>query len=298
MMEGHLHLYLSPHLDDAILSCGGLIHAQRRAGGRVGVLTLCGGLPGRSPRSALALHYQSAWSERGDGMELRLAENSAILSAWGVRDWGCDTPDAIYRAGDGAPYYQNRAELFGEPHIEDAASSWPVWEERVRCLAEGESSMILYAPLGVGGHVDHELARRLGERMGEAGRQVWFYEDYPYVELEADGVRAAQARFGSRGWTSRTVLIDVRAKIEALRGYHTQLGRLFGCDKDLVHRVKGFTAETASAVNRWELLRRVLAPSGRRLRLWRRLFGFHAHAERIWTWSFLAERRCKLRREG
>lgn len=282
-MDLNIELYLSPHFDDAILSCGGLIHAQRQAGKRVGVLTLCAGLPGPGAQSALARLYQSAWSEYGDGMALRKSENSAVLLHWGVENWECATPDAIYRTDGEIPYYQNRAELFSDPNIKDAESSLQIWEERVMQLEEEERSMLLYAPLGVGGHVDHELARRLGQRMGELGRRVVFYEDYPYAELEADGIRTAQARFGDCGWISRSAPIDVHAKIEALRGYHTQLGRVFGCDKDLVSRVKGFTAETACVLNVWERLRRGLAPAGPPLRLWRRFLGYHAHAERIWT---------------
>lgn len=278
-----MHLYLSPHLDDAILSCGGLIHAQRQAGEQVGVLTLCAGSPAPNTLSALARRYESAWGESGDAMALRRAENAAVLSGWGVQGWECDTPDAIYRTRGGAPYYEDRTDLFGEPSLADAASLLPIWEEWLCCLAGGLPGIILYAPLGAGGHVDHELARRLGQRMSERGWRAWFYEDYPYVELEADGVRAAQARFGACRWSSRTVPIDVQAKIEALRGYQTQLGRVFGCDKELVRRVKGFTAETACAISRRERLRRTLAPCDRRLRLWRRFLGFHAHAERIWT---------------
>ena len=32
---GYQHIYLSPHLDDAVLSCGGTMAAQRAAWGRV-----------------------------------------------------------------------------------------------------------------------------------------------------------------------------------------------------------------------------------------------------------------------
>jgi len=284
--EENLNLYFSPHLDDAILSCGGLIHAQRQAGERVGVLTLCAGSPGPSALSTLAQQYESAWGESGDGMALRRAENAAILSSWGVQNWECSVRDAIYRAGKGVPYYETRADLFREPHPQDAAFLLPFWEARVRQLTEEEGpGILLYAPLGVGGHVDHELVRRLGQRMGEAGWRVWFYEDYPYLELEAGGVQAAQARFGTHTWTSRIVAIDVRAKIEAVRSYHTQIGRVFGSEKALIRRVKGFTAETACALNGWERMRRRLAPCGLRLRFWRRALGYHAHAERVWTWS-------------
>jgi LmbE family N-acetylglucosaminyl deacetylase len=285
-MEEYLNLYLSPHLDDAILSCGGLIHVQRQAGERVGVLTLCAGSPSPGTLSPLAQQYESDWGEWGDGMAARRAENAAILSSWGVQSWECSVQDAIYRGAKGAPYYETRADLFREPHPQDAASLLPLWEGRVRQL-EGEEAqgILLYAPLGVGGHVDHELARRLGQRMAEGGWRVWFYEDYPYIELEAGGVQAAQARFGIHTWTSRIVTIDVLAKIEAVRAYHTQIGRVFGSEIDLVRRVKGFTAKTASALNRWERMRRRLASAGLGLRFWPRALGYYTHAERIWTWS-------------
>lgn len=282
-MKEDLNLYLSPHYDDAILSCGGVIHAQRRVGERVSVLTLCGGVPDPASESALALKYLAAWSKSGDGMAKRRVENAAVLSGWGVLNWECDTPDAIFRAGGGTPYYQTREELFGQPHSGDAAFVLPVWEERLEQLAGEEKSIRLYAPLGIGGHVDHALAGRLGQRMGQAGWKVCFYEDYPYVEFESNGVKTTQASFESGQWIPQTFAIDVQAKIDALRAYQTQIGSVFGCDEDLVHRVKSFTAETACAINPWERLRAVLAPSGRRLRLWRRLGGYHAHAERIWT---------------
>jgi LmbE family N-acetylglucosaminyl deacetylase len=284
--EECLNLYLSPHLDDAIFSCAGLIYVQRHAGERVGVLTLCAGLPSPGSLSPLAREYESAWGGLGAGMAVRRAEDAALLSSWGVESWECETQDAIYRADKGVPYYETRASLFRKPHPQDAASLLPFWQTRLRQLAEEEAhGLLLYAPLGVGGHVDHELARGLGERTGEGGWRVWFYEDYPYVELEAGGVRAAQARFGIHTWTSRIMPIDVRAKIDAVRAYHTQMGRVFGSEKDLARRVKGFTAETACALNPWERVRRRLAPSGLRLRLWRRVLGYHGHAERIWTWS-------------
>jgi LmbE family N-acetylglucosaminyl deacetylase len=281
-MEEDLHLYLSPHFDDAILSCGGLIYAQSSGSGRVGVLTLCAGQPIRGAESTLARLYLYDWSKSGNGMELRRNENAAILSGWKVRNWEFGTLDAVFRTNNGTPYYQNRTDLFCEPHIEDAAYLLPVWEERLKQLVEGETNLQLYAPLGVGAHVDHELARRLGQRMAQSGWKVCFYEDYPYVELDPDAIQKAQARFGTCRWTSRCMSIDVQAKIDALLCYRTQIERVFGSDKELVRRVKSFTAETACAINSWERLRSIIAPLGPLLRLWRLLFDYHTHSERIW----------------
>ena len=48
------HVYLSPHLDDAVLSCGGMIHRQAQAGERVVVVTVCAGDPPPGPLSDFA----------------------------------------------------------------------------------------------------------------------------------------------------------------------------------------------------------------------------------------------------
>ncbi len=283
---GRLHLYLSPHFDDAILSCGGLIHAQRQAGERVGILTLCSGSPESGPLSPLARRYEDEWSKSGDGMALRREENAAGLSTWGVSGWDGGSPDAIYRSGAGASYYPRREDLFGEPNPRDAAALLPVWETELRRIAaEHGPSVLLYAPLGVGGHVDHELTRRLAHQVGEAGWAVRFYEDCPYAELTPNGITEAQARFGHGTWTSQAVAIDVRARIEAVKAYGSQIGRVFGCEKDLVHRIREFTAATACELSVRERVRCRLAPDGMRLRLWRKVLGYHAHAERYWMWS-------------
>jgi LmbE family N-acetylglucosaminyl deacetylase len=284
--KSRLHLYLSPHLDDVILSCGGLIDAQRQAGERVGVLTLCAGSPDRDALSPLARFYEADWGESGDAVAMRRAENAVALSKMGVSIWNSTTVDAIYRNDAGSPYYSTREDLFREPQPRDVATLLPVWESQVKQIVEEYGqSFVLYSPLGVGGHVDHELARQFGQRMAELGCEVCFYEDYPYVELVHGGVHDAMARFGPRQWSPRVVAIDVRAKTEAVREYRSQIGRVFGSDREMIRRISGFTAEAACALNRWERMRRCLAPSGLRLRLWRRILGYHAHAERIWTWS-------------
>ncbi|MGH2521295.1 MAG: PIG-L deacetylase family protein, partial [Anaerolineales bacterium] len=48
------HLYLSPHFDDAALSCGGTIHQQTRQGERAVVVTVCAGDSPPGPLSAFA----------------------------------------------------------------------------------------------------------------------------------------------------------------------------------------------------------------------------------------------------
>ena len=284
-MDSGSYVYVSPHLDDAVFSCGGLIHAQRQAGKRVAVLTLCAA-SSAGPLSPLARKYHDAWAESGDPLSRRRSENAAVLAAWGVESQDGGAPDAIYRGASGTAFYSVRDELFREPDPRDAARELPAWEAEVRRLADGPGDPLLLVPLGVGRHVDHELARRLGERLAGEGRPVWFYEDYPYAEVDPGGVRQAQERFspGPSGWSSRTVPIDVDAKIEAVRGYRSQIGNVFGREKDLARRVRAFTARTARAGDREEPPTGPVLRPRRPLRtIWRAATGRRVHAERFWS---------------
>src|SRR5207253_7421556 len=83
----------------------------------------------------------------------------------------------------------------------------------------------VFAPLGVGHHVDHQLvflaARHLGPRYG-----VLFYEDYPYATKPgAFSARLEELRTPIQPrLTSITDLIGV--KIAAIARYKSQLGVL------------------------------------------------------------------------
>ena len=285
MYPGARHIYVSPHADDAVLSCGGRIRLHRERAEPVTVLTLCAGLPSSSELSPLAQTYHRAWLSSGAGPESRRAENAEVLRRLGAEACDVSTPDAIYRGDGSGPFYRERDDLFRQPDARDAAAVLPVWESEVRRIAEATGAATVYFPLGIGGHVDHELARRVGERIANRGSDVMFYEDYPYVELEPAGIRTAQAKFGTRIWRPETARIDVEAKIAAVRGYETQIGPVFGCEADLERRVREFSAVTACGLDAWERLRRRLAPSGRRLAFWRRMLGWHAHAERVWRFG-------------
>jgi LmbE family N-acetylglucosaminyl deacetylase len=62
MSDFYAHVYLSPHLDDAVLSCGGLIHRQVRAGQPPLVITLFSGQPAADAHvSAFTQSQHTRW---------------------------------------------------------------------------------------------------------------------------------------------------------------------------------------------------------------------------------------------
>ncbi len=179
------HLYLSPHLDDAVLSCGGLIHAQVRAGQPVVVVTLCAGQPGAGPGSAFAQSLHARWGTvAAEAVSDRQAEDRAALARLGAAGRHLAVPDCIYRTHPltGQALYASEEALWGplDPAEESLVQQCAATLGEILRRYPGSQ---FYAPLGLGQHVDHQLARRAAALTGAVSA---YYEDYPYADREAN----------------------------------------------------------------------------------------------------------------
>lgn len=228
------HLFLSPHLDDAVLSCGGLIHQLAARGDQVEILTIMAGdPPANLPDTPLVNDLHRRWGLGRQPMQARRDEDADALAYVKATGRYLDTPDCPYRVGrDGQALYPTNNDLFGEIHPEDPALSL------MFTVPKGITAV--YAPLGVGGHVDHlvvnTLAKRLAERVA-----IFFYEDYPYSantgeaarithdpDIQIVGNRAVEialARF-ERPLSAYNILLsedDIDAKIDAVACYKSQI---------------------------------------------------------------------------
>lgn len=195
MPSSLIHLYLSPHLDDAVYSLGGLLHKQSQAGARVVVVTLCAGAPPARPLSPFAQGIHARWAAAEDGapglpaapsavVALRRQEDLDALSELGAEAVHLDVPDCIYRVNPSTdwPMYTTEAALFGPLHPSENALIRRV-SSKLTTLLRGFGRHHLYVPLGLGQHVDHQLTRRAAETVGGL---YAYYEDMPYVLQEGD----------------------------------------------------------------------------------------------------------------
>lgn len=221
-----MHLFLSPHLDDAVLSCGGTIGRLTRSGEAVLVLTVFAGDPA-PPYSRLARRLHRQWGDPPQPVRLRRAEDAAANARLGAVPSYEDLPDSIYRRDrQGAWMYTGNASLMGAlPHPDD---EWiPHYlAARVEATRRPEDGQV-YAPLGVGGHVDHMLTFRAAQILIERGYTVSFYEDFPYVFRKA---RYRQRLAEMEGWTPTVVAFDEQlllAKVDAFSYYRSQILALF-----------------------------------------------------------------------
>ena len=168
------HVYFSPHLDDAVLSCGGRIAEQTGAGQPVLVVTVFAG------RGRDATRPPPEFAPFQD-IRARRREDRRALDVVGANHLWLEFPDAIGRhrryaslAGITAPVGQREASLRAEiaQHVVRIAGRWP--------------AATLYFPLGVGNHVDHQIVSESGfdlrrSNSGRGRHEIVFYEDIPYV---------------------------------------------------------------------------------------------------------------------
>jgi LmbE family N-acetylglucosaminyl deacetylase len=170
-------VYLSPHLDDAIYSCGGLIWAQTQAGQQVEVWTICAGDPPPGALSPFAEALHARWEIGEEAGKTRREEDEAAASYLGADICHLTLPDCIYRRHpvSGEALYASEEAIFGELHpAEEGVVNW-----LASLLVEQiPTETVVVAPLALGGHVDHRLVRAAAEQAGCVDR---YYADYPYA---------------------------------------------------------------------------------------------------------------------
>ncbi len=247
-------VYLSPHLDDAVLSCGGAIHRRAAAGETVLVLTIFSG-EARSDRglSPFALYQHAQWGHLPRPMAQRRAEDLAALLRLRAEAQHLGYLDAVYRAdAAGRWLYTDLETLMGQVHPAD-----PLLQDGVSGLANllnglmprGDNTVV-YAPLGVGGHVDHRIVHLAARQLLARGHRLAFYEDYPYAERDG-ALEAALAAAGAEGWQPEAVPLDaadLAAKVAALGYYRSQMAVLFGGAEAMPSRVWAFAASRSPGV--------------------------------------------------
>jgi LmbE family N-acetylglucosaminyl deacetylase len=234
-------IYLSPHLDDAALSCGGLIHQQAQQGMRPVVITCFAGAPDYTALSPFAAEQHHSWGQPSDPIGQRRREDASAMTCLGAEYEHWSYPDCIYRhhATSGELLYASEAAIFGELHHQDQG----LRDELVARLRVSfpSAGVRFYSPLTVGHHVDHQLVFQASVQLHQHGYSVQYYEDYPYAQSSTNLSEALSS------WAVPPVSMvqmldgkDLQAKISAIGLYASQLGVLFGDEASMVAKVTSY----------------------------------------------------------
>jgi LmbE family N-acetylglucosaminyl deacetylase len=229
-------LVLSPHLDDAALSCGGTLAARARRGERIVIATLFAADEPETPPSRLAANLARWWGlAPGTIMRARREEDLAACRILGVGAHHHALPEAPYRSDPetGALLYPRLGQLFPRrPPVEPATAA-----ALDAALAALPAAREVWLPLGVGRHVDHQLLRAAAERRLPAPRR--YYEEYPYAAWSRLGVwRLTRPRSAWRHEIVPLAPEEFAARLAAIGCYASQLRALFGGADQLERKLR------------------------------------------------------------
>ena len=238
-----MHLFLSPHLDDAALSCGGTIHHLTSRGEAVTILTIMAGDPPVNPDTPFIRELHARWDLPHDAAAQRRAEDRAAAAALGAKVIHWAIPDCIYRE-TGAPLYPSVEDIFGDVQPSDAAIA-ALDAEAVTLLEQFPAVTALYGPLGVGHHVDHLIVRDwvlgLAARLSLA---LALYEEYPYTRDRDAIQRALREMPDDRPLIARVQPLtapEVDAKVRAIACYQSQISTFWPDVDAMAHEVRQIT---------------------------------------------------------
>lgn len=147
-------VFLSPHFDDAVLSCGGVIYELTNQGIPVEIWTVCGAVPEWEGEEASKFHKQWGVANGKQAVELRREEDREACKILGATPVHLDMCDKIYRQKDNGFAEYMKLELSRIPTQDNLITSF-----------------------AVGDHPDHVLTRKAAE---SAGRFLKYYLEIPY----------------------------------------------------------------------------------------------------------------------
>jgi LmbE family N-acetylglucosaminyl deacetylase len=148
-------LVISPHWDDAVLGCWGLLASERQ----LNVVNLFAGIP-RGGRAGIweAVMGVDDPAQRASG---RMDEDALALARADRKPVNLPLLDDQYRRQMRSP----------SPGLEDLDRA---------VTDEVQSASRVYVPAGIGSHPDHLLARRYGRMLLSGGMPVTLYAELPY----------------------------------------------------------------------------------------------------------------------
>ena len=220
-------LAISPHLDDAAFSAGGLLAARAQQGWDVAVATCFTGNVARPTGFALACQLDKGLPAEVDYMALRRDEDIAACRELGARAIHLPFLEAPHRG------YDSAAMLFGprlaRDHIVEPLAT------ALAALVAVERPDLILGPLCLGDHVDHHAVR---EAMAGActGHAVLLWEDWPYADRETR-VATTPALVQPLTPALRT------RRIAACAAYASQLGFQFGGVDAMANRIGAMAEE-------------------------------------------------------
>ena len=222
-------IYLSPHLDDAVLSAGGLIYDQTHSGIPVEIWTIMCGYPPEGDYSQFAQlqHYLWGFPAAEEAVRARREEDRQAAAIVGAQVAHFDFLDCIYRRGSSGEWLYD--DIWAPPREQDADLPSRI---AAAVSARLQPDDVLVCQLSVGSHVDHVLVRMGAELIG---LPLLYDIDIPYFFTKPEEFERKAA--GMKETVYSITEAGLSAWQEAVLEYKSQLA-LLGEAMDMPERAR------------------------------------------------------------
>jgi ubiquinone/menaquinone biosynthesis C-methylase UbiE/LmbE family N-acetylglucosaminyl deacetylase len=222
-------IFLSPHFDDAVLSCGALLCWLKSMKKTIYIITIFTQASSK-PYSPQALSFlEGCHSTNADALfRQRKNENNDVGERIGATIINLNYTDAAWRKKNGTNtqfvYPNAQTQFSGSIPTLDSGVLLSVEKAITKTLCDlNKKSFVLFAPLGIGGHIDHVITNTIVNNLKI--EKTIFWEDFPY---NTDAKKRANFLSGHKALSE---VFDIRTKLEdkntLIRLYRSQLDLLF-----------------------------------------------------------------------
>lgn len=219
-------IFISPHFDDAVLSCGTLLSqlSGKTSITIVNVFTKAHKKP--YTLSARMFLRESGMSDATALYDERLAEDKRALSHFNARVINLGLEDAIFRLKKQPGFLARILPEFGHIYptyqwhvVKAIASQDHAVSELTNALKKfADKNTIVFAPYAIGHHVDHQIVRKVCEKLFT---NLILYSDFPY------NVRNNTYGTAGKDQERYTLRTNPMRKNKIIEAYKTQLNGLF-----------------------------------------------------------------------
>jgi len=232
-------IYISPHLDDAVLSAGGLIYEQTQAGDAVEIWTFMCGFPADAELSPFAqvLHKQWGMSSAEEVIRGRREEDTNAAKRVGAKAVHFDYLDCIYRRSKSGEWLYS--DVFIPPHADEADLAARIAESITSRLQPDDK---LVCQLAIGSHLDHVLVRRATELVG---RPLFYDADIPYHFNFPDEMGPKTA--GMKKTAHAVSEAGLKAWQDGILVYASQMSMLFESPEGMREKIRKYMSESGGA---------------------------------------------------
>lgn len=245
-------VFVSPHLDDAVFSAGGLI---LELSGKTDVFVFTIFTEATSERSTLSAKNflrLCGYKKAKDLFSERRNEDKNILDTIGVKSAHLGFEDAAWRKktkvgksnrilGKIFPEFISIYPFFKTGVVSGVISSHDgglkekIKEKLISEIGEKISeNFLIFCPAGIGGHVDHLIAREVCE---ELYSNLVFWSDYPYNIMKLNDVRKTEAVLKLASFDKFEINPDNEIKKKIILSYKTQSKPMFDNDPVIIPEI-------------------------------------------------------------